>query len=241
MVLERPLLEKALEAVFSKMGLAIYRVPKKHAGGKWQLKYPSFLGGQGNLEVDLNFMFRLPIFELSKKRSQLVGGRQAKDVILMSYLEIAAGKLTALFARHVSRDLFDAYHILMDESLDFEKLRLIFCVYGAMSSKDWRTISLNQIAFDKWDLAQKLVPVLRVDLHKQWVDDTLSMVAQCREKLARLVPFSDREQHFFHALYEEGKVDVSLLTTDLSFIEKSQNQPLLRWRAQLVLQNQAVP
>ena len=34
MLLERPMLEKALEAVFSKIGIVTRRIPQKHAGGK---------------------------------------------------------------------------------------------------------------------------------------------------------------------------------------------------------------
>ena len=123
MLIERPMIEKSLEAVFSKIGLVTIRVPQKHAGGKWQLKYPSFLGGNGSLEVDLNFMFRLPILSPVKKNSRMVGGKQVSNILLVSYEEVAAGKLTALFARNVSRDLFDAYYLLRDEFLNLRKNR----------------------------------------------------------------------------------------------------------------------
>ena len=43
MLLERPEVEKALEAVFLREGLSIRRIPEKHAGGKWQLRYASVL------------------------------------------------------------------------------------------------------------------------------------------------------------------------------------------------------
>ena len=64
MISERPLVEKALEAVFQRENLIIRRIPEKHAGGKWQLKYQSVLVTQGNLEVDLNFMFRISLWEI---------------------------------------------------------------------------------------------------------------------------------------------------------------------------------
>src|SRR3990167_1658543 len=64
MMSERPLIEKALEAVFQRENLTIHRIPTKHAGGKWQLKYQGVLGNQGNLEVDLNFMFRIPLWDI---------------------------------------------------------------------------------------------------------------------------------------------------------------------------------
>ena len=38
MLIERPEVEKALEAIFQREGLGIRRIPEKHAGGKWQLR-----------------------------------------------------------------------------------------------------------------------------------------------------------------------------------------------------------
>jgi hypothetical protein len=52
MLLERPEVEKALETIFQREGLNIRRIPEKHAGGKWQLRYASVLGGKGNLEAE---------------------------------------------------------------------------------------------------------------------------------------------------------------------------------------------
>ena len=55
MLVERPQVEEALERIFQQEGLSIRRIPKKHAGGKWQLRYASALGSNGNLDVDLEF------------------------------------------------------------------------------------------------------------------------------------------------------------------------------------------
>ena len=59
---EREGIERAVQAVCQREELAVSRVPDDHAGGKWRLRYASALGGRGNLEVDLNFMFRVPLW-----------------------------------------------------------------------------------------------------------------------------------------------------------------------------------
>lgn len=41
MLAERPKVEEALQAVFSREGFTVRRVPTEHAGGKWQLRYPN--------------------------------------------------------------------------------------------------------------------------------------------------------------------------------------------------------
>ena len=76
MLLERPKVEEALQAVFSREGYTVRRVPTEHAGGKWQLRYPSAGGQGGNLEVDLNFMFRIPLWPVQRIDSrQAASGR----------------------------------------------------------------------------------------------------------------------------------------------------------------------
>jgi hypothetical protein len=62
MLADRPRVEQAARAVFEREDLRVRRAPKmdEHAGGKWLLRYASALGGEANLEVDLNFMFRVP-------------------------------------------------------------------------------------------------------------------------------------------------------------------------------------
>jgi len=67
MLAERPKIEEALQAVFSREGFTVRRVPAEHAGGKWQLRYPSAGGQGGNLEVDVNFMFRIPLWPVKNK------------------------------------------------------------------------------------------------------------------------------------------------------------------------------
>ena len=63
MLADRPKIEQAAEAVFSREGYTIRRVRSEHAGGKWRLSYASYLTQAGNLDVDLNFMFRRPLWE----------------------------------------------------------------------------------------------------------------------------------------------------------------------------------
>ena len=57
MMADRSKIEQACQAVFSREGFTIKRIPTEHAGGKWILTYQSYTGQTGNLAVDFNFMF----------------------------------------------------------------------------------------------------------------------------------------------------------------------------------------
>lgn len=240
MLLERPLIEQALEAIFQREGMGIQRIPQKHAGGKWQLKYESALGGKGNLEVDLNFMFRVPLFPIVRKRSCFVGSHQTGEVLILDAHELAAGKLSALFARHASRDLFDAHQLLTNHVLNFDHLRLISLIYSGMGSNDWRKASVEKISFEKQELQKQLIPVLNRNFLKaqsDWLGWTNQLVNECKEALSILLPLRGHESEFLDKLLDHGVLEASLLTTDEAMIGKINSHPLLKWKAQLVLQN----
>lgn len=209
----------------------IRRIPEKHAGGKWQLKYQSVLGIQGNLEVDLNFMFRVPLWDIQKCSSKFAGHHQINEILH----ELAAGKLTALFARNASRDLFDAHYLLTKMQFNSEQLRLAFIFYLGMSSiKDFQKISPEFLLFDESDFRQQLLPVLRnakkqTD-HHSW---KVAKLQECRQALEELLPFDDHEKEFLKNLSEKGKIQATLLTNDPLMQVKIENLPLLLWRASL--------
>ena len=93
--------------------------------------------------------------------SRPVGIWQAAGIAVVDIHELAAGKLSALLSRGQARDLFDCSNLFHLEGLDRERLRLAFVVYGAMSRKDWRTVTPGDVDFDIADLDQKLIPTLR--------------------------------------------------------------------------------
>jgi hypothetical protein len=235
MMRERPIVEKFMEAVFQRENLMIRRVPTKHAGGKWQLKYQGVLGNQGNLEVDLNFMFRTPLWEIQKCSSKITGHHQIHGIRILDSHELAAGKLTALFARNASRDLFDAHYLLTKTQLNLEQLRLAFILYLGMSSiKNPQDISPESLLFDESDFRQQLLPVLRnvkkSQDHRSWKGEKLQ---ECKQALATLIPFTEQESEFLKILTEKGEIHASLLTKEPVMQSKIENNPLLRWRATL--------
>ena len=133
----RPKVERAVQAVFAREGFTVRRMPEEHAGGKWSLRYESALGRSGNLEVDINFMFRVPLWPVTKRDSHPIGTWRATGIPVLDHHELAAGKLAALLARRQARDMFDSHQILRMNNLDSRRLRIGFVIYGAMN----RTIS----------------------------------------------------------------------------------------------------
>jgi predicted nucleotidyltransferase component of viral defense system len=234
MLMDRPKLEQAAQAVFSREGLTTKRVPDEHAGGKWRLSYQSFTGQSGNLEVDLNFMFRQPLWDIQLADSQPLGDFQAKSIPVLDLHELAAGKLAALLARGQARDLFDCHRILNMDYLERDQLRIAFVVYGGMNRKDWRTVSIEDVDFNPAELTRLLTPTLDARAIQEQgspAEFGACLVRECREGLSMVLPFNDAERQFLDLLLDRGEIDSTILTADKALQKCIQQQPLLEWKA----------
>jgi len=234
MLMDRPKVEQAAQAVFSREGFTIKRVPVEHAGGKWRLNYQSFTGQSGNLEVDLNYMFRQPLWDIRAAYSHSLGNFQAKNIPVLDLHELAAGKLAALLARGQARDLFDSHRILNMNDLERDRLRIAFVVYGGMNRKDWRTVSIEDVDFDAEELARQLIPTIHVRAIQEQGSPArygAKLVEECRKALSVVLPFTDAELEFLDLLLDKGEIDSTILTSDTALQQRIQGQPLLEWKA----------
>lgn len=234
MLKERPKIEQAIHAVFKREGFEVRRIPEKHAGGKWLLRYQSAFGQRGNLEVDINFMYRVPLWPVRILSSHQLESWQAFNVPVMDIHELAAGKLTALLARHKARDLFDSYHILQMENLSLDRLRIAFVVYGAMNRKDWRSVSIEDAAFDAAELENQLISVLRLGAIRRIGKTEIygkKLAEKCRQALSAVLPLNTAEMEFLNLLLDKGEIDPTILTPDKTLQKRIRRQPLLKWKA----------
>ena len=244
MLTDRPKIEQAVQTVFSREGFVVRRAPSEHAGGKWRLSYLSFTGQPANLNIDFNFMYRQPLWEIQHANSHPFGDFQAMCIPILDMHELAAGKLSALLSRRQARDLFDCHHIFDTDALQREKLRIAFVVYGGMNRKDWRTVSVDDVDFDSAELARQLGPTLRSSQLRE--QEALAeygawLVEKCRVALSIVLPFTDAERDFLDLLLERGEIDASILTSDVSLRQRIQAQPLLEWKALHVRRYKGLP
>lgn len=236
MLAERPGIEQAIELIARRLGLAP-QTPKapQHAGRSWTLRYPSALGGSGNLKIDLVYTLRLPLWPPVRKDSILVGSKQATGILVLDDHELAGGKLVALLARRTSRDLFDAHKLLREYSLDAARLRLAFVLYGAMNPEDWRTITTDDIGPATRDLETYLRPLLRIGQFAAGEEDLTQwgarLVAEVREALTAVLPLRENEMAFLNSLLNDGQIEPTHLTTDAALAQIIRRHPALLWKA----------
>lgn len=234
MLAERPNIDKAVLAVCQREGFVVRRSPTEHAGGKWILRYDSVFGHGGNLSIDVNFMFRVPLWPAILSKKCPVGPYTAEQIPILDVHEIAAGKLCALLSRQTARDIFDTHQLLTRRMFQRERLRLAFVVYGAMNRKDWRTLSKEDIRYTGHDLVQELLPYLRSAATAHMHDSggwAARLIKECRDQLSILLPFSDSEREFLDHILDAGEIIPSLLTADEEMSHRILSHPGLQWKA----------
>ena len=234
MLSDKPKVGQAIQAVCAREGLTVRWMPSEHAGGKWRLSFTNTAGSSDHLEIDLNFLLRVPLWAVTTLDSKAVGPAVAKQIAVVDRHELAAGKLAALCARNASRDIFDARELLGRHDLDPSKLRLAFVVYGGRNRKDWRSVRVEDIQAEAPELKRELVPLLRADFRPKdagidlW---TQTLVRETRELMASLLPLAHHEREFIERLNDAGDIEPELLTGDPAMQAIIRAQPGLRWKA----------
>jgi len=234
MVADRTKLDAALAQVAGRLGLTVKRAPGEHAGGKWRLSYTSALGRPAIIEVDVNYLLRVPLWDAEPQDSKAFLGERAKRFNLLDPHELAAGKLAALLARGASRDLFDARELLVHGAFDRDKLRLAFVVYGGINRVDWRTVSASAVTTTASDVKRLLLPMLRQDIRPADADVerwTSALIDETRALLGAVLPLTEDEARFLERLNGDGVIEPALLTTDSELQRRIEASPGLQWKA----------
>jgi len=238
MVEVRPGFEDALTSCCEREGCSVKRAPTEHAGGKFRLRYPSVFGGSQNLEVDVSYVARVPLFQAAYKTVRFPPG-STLEVPVLDLTELAAGKFSALVQRSVPRDAFDAASLLdlQPDLLRRPEFRVAFVCSIATSRSDCRTLRPPEPRIDAQSVGQELEPMLRrseqgtapnCDELVAWMTRTLGPVRDS------LLTWSGDERRFLDRLLDEGEIDAALLSADETIQDRVVAQPMLRWKAQNV-------
>lgn len=230
---ERKQVEAIVLDICRRRQYELHRNPSAHAGGKMVLVYQSVMGNKGRLEIDLNYVFRIPLWDPTWRSSP--EWPHATKVRVLDIHELAVGKLHALLGREASRDLYDSYQLFKNWSLDTKKLRLGFVIYAGMEGRGWKNITIDDVRFSVSDIRDKLIPVLKSSEApgynfkevESWAN---TLVETCRDGLKLILPFQEHEIEFLSRLQQHGEIKPELISQDSELCDRILKHPLLRWR-----------
>lgn len=242
----RPAFERAVIACCEREGCQVRRAPSEHAGGKYRLRHAGGVGGPGALELDVNFVQRVPLFGIDQRVPRFPPGDAPSRVPVLAVEELAAGKFTALLTRAAARDAFDAWQLLerVPDLLRRPRLRMAFTVQTAAVRQDLRTKDPRTVGVTAKAVRDELLPLLRVEA-RPFNGDPIEMSNHlnvvCENLVKRLLNWRRRERMFLDRVLEAGEVVPTLLTDDPDLQDRIAGQPMLRWKAIHVRQYRRLP
>lgn len=231
MLQDRKKLEIELRKLIQSRGISVENSPAdEHAGAKWRLRAPNAFGGDFNLEVDLNYLMRIPVWGVTNRPPYPLDEDYLFECTTISFEELFAGKIKALFDRSAARDLFDVCQLSTSTfPYDPIKLRKAVILFGMTSDADWRKKDFSIIdEIDKNRINEQLNPLLR---SKEPLDIDGMKKTAC-SFLTNLLSYDDHELLFMSRFFEEGIYEPELLFTEEAQAARLKQHPAVLWKLQ---------
>ena len=226
---ERPDLERAVEQLAAGEEYQLQRAPEEHAGRKFYLGYRNAFGTPDRIEVDLNYLFRVPLAPPIWRE----GWTPDPDVACRGHMaavdEVMAGKLLALLDRVAARDLYDVAQFAQMPPADPVAFRRLFIALSGVLPSPLTAYDTRHLrAFTQIDLDRQLVPFLRREVRV--TPEVLE--AQAARVLAPLLDLSAPEREYVERL-QWGEFHPEMITGDIpEFVERLRIHPALLWKIQ---------
>lgn len=232
MIKEREEINYIVFKIFQQNNYELYRNPSHHAGGKSVWRYSNAFGTKGNLELDINYLYRQPILPITYLKPSKLFALDFECPTLDIH-ELTAGKLSALFSRNASRDVFDSYYLMKQYDFNYTLLRLCFIIYLAMTDNDIVKIKPETIVVDPNDIKNRLLPVLSQEKLPKKMKDIESwsntILEDLRENVSKLIPLKEHEIEFIKKIRNDHIIKTDLITQDKQISENIKNHPAILW------------
>ena len=229
MIRERPGIERAVEQLAAGEGYKIQRAAEEHAGRKFYLGYWNALGVQDRIEVDLNYLFRVPL----EPPVLLDGWTPDPDAPcrgrVAGFGEVMAGKLLALLDRVAARDLYDTAQFALTPPQDPVAFRRLFVGLSGVLPKALTAYAARRLqVFLQADLDRDLAPLLRGEARV--TIETLEIRAL--EVLSPLLDLSAPEREYVERL-QWGEFHPELIADNFpELLQRLRTHPALLWKVQ---------
>lgn len=202
----------------------------EHAGLKYFLNYVSANESRDRIEIDLNFMHRLPLTPPYRDVMWQPEGLERPTLQIVGREEVCAGKICAMLDRYKPRDLFDAIRLpkLAGDfwrTMKFKRLAIAFTgilVHPLHSDGKERLERVRDI-----DIEAELVPMLGSGepMNRE------ALISGAWSAIEEIVTLDDLEREFVDRL-QAGEIKADLLfPDDPDMADRVALWPPLLWKA----------
>jgi len=227
---DRPRVEDALVDLAKRHKYQVQKSANAFAGRKIFLRYRSVAGQEERIEVDLNFLFRLPISRAQKLSIWQPGGLDKPFVWVVGLPELLTGKLLAFLDRCAARDAWDIAHLSGPsvQMLQSSEFRTRFIALSAVLDKPLQTYTYDRLRTFLTDrvIADQLVPMLSSGL--KFRPHELAQKAWAR--VAPLLVLQANEEKYLASIHS-GSLRLDLLfPEDATEAARLARHPAIEWK-----------
>lgn len=231
MIEDRDEIQAVIQRLASALGYRLQWSRNEHAGRKAFLGFVGAAGTPGRIEVDLNFLFRLPLGQVRRMTMWQPADQPRPAVKVVSPEELASGNLCALLSRALPRDLFDARALpeKMPGVWGELRFRRLFVAFAGVL--DHPLHAYGRSRFDR--VTDRAV---REQLHPMLLQHDRPAAAGLREDawavIAPLLDLDDAAREYTDRL-QAGELHPQLLfPDDADLASQVARHPALLWKAQ---------
>jgi hypothetical protein len=230
MLVDRQRVEEAVSELARRKGYRVQQSRDAFAGRKFYLVYRSVLGPEERIELDLNFLFRVPIAGTRKGELWQPGELDRPEVRMISLQEIVIGKMLAMLDRGAARDVWDLAN-LPEPANDVRGLpsfRAWFIALSAILDHPLPTYTLNRLEglVTQRAVVEQLAPLLSVDAPLRAED----LVKPAWAEISEFLTLKPNESSYIASI-ERGEVRPdTLFVDDPEAAERLAQHPAVLWK-----------
>jgi predicted nucleotidyltransferase component of viral defense system len=230
MLADRPHVENALTVLAERQGYRVQPSADAFAGRTLHLHFSSAFGMGGVIQIDINYLHRLPLDDVEDRTLWQPGELDRPRVVVVSVQELLVGKLLALLDRGSPRDAWDVASLpgAVAEVASTPRLRQLFVALAATLDQPLATYTRQRLDAQLTErlVTAQLTPMLAVE----GPPDARALADQAWELVAGLVTLSQGERDYFAAV-EQGELRLELLFPDQpAEAARLAGSPALQWK-----------
>ena len=230
---DRPEVERAIVIIGEGQGYRVQQSRDAHAGRKVYLSNTSSVGTPDRIEVDLNFLFRIPLGEITTRPLWQPPGVTCPDVRVVPLEELFSGKLRATLDRAMPRDLFDTIRLpgYALDMWDSQRLRRIHVALAATLPHP--LYQYGQGRFERVtdrSIEEQLVPML----HSNEQPLANELKKRAWSVMAPLVTLDDAEREYIDRVHAGELLPELLFPDDEELANRLARYPALLWKIENV-------